>query len=67
WLRYMLLIKLFSPPKIPFRVISSNHLSSINSSVANDDSDYQNAVQGSSIELAKRISEEFKEIETTLR
>ncbi|CAG8753166.1 17621_t:CDS:2, partial [Cetraspora pellucida] len=68
WLRYMLLIKLFSPPKIPSRVILSNHLSSINS-VVNDNSDNQNIVQGSSIELTKRISrisEEFKEIETTL-
>ncbi|CAG8732513.1 20348_t:CDS:2, partial [Cetraspora pellucida] len=68
WLRYMLLIKLFSPPNIPSRVISSNHLSSINS-VVNDNLDNQNTVQDSSIELAKRISrisEEFKEIETTL-
>ncbi|CAG8769014.1 20233_t:CDS:2, partial [Cetraspora pellucida] len=69
WLRYMLLIKLFSPPKITSRVILSNHLSSINS-VVNDNSDNQNTVQDSSIELTKRISrisEEFNEIETTLR
>ncbi|CAG8782670.1 7262_t:CDS:2, partial [Cetraspora pellucida] len=66
WLRYMLLIKLFSPPKITPRVTSSNHLSSINSSVVNEDSDNQ----GSSIEPTKRISrisEEFEGIETTLK
>ncbi|CAG8693261.1 3828_t:CDS:2 [Cetraspora pellucida] len=52
WLRYILLIKLFSPPKITPRVISSNHLSPINSPVGNEFSapsvlvDNQYVVQG---------------------
>ncbi|CAG8558779.1 9855_t:CDS:2 [Cetraspora pellucida] len=75
WLRYMLLIKIFSFPKTTSRVNPSNNLSSINSSVGNklsapsvlvekDNSDKQNVVQGSSIELTEKISEE---IVTTLR
>ncbi|CAG8559912.1 25245_t:CDS:2 [Cetraspora pellucida] len=76
WLRYMLLIKLFSPPKISPREISSDHLSSINSFGGNKFNapsvlvDNQNGVQGSSIEPTKRISrisEEFEGIETTLK
>ncbi|CAG8735066.1 17510_t:CDS:2, partial [Cetraspora pellucida] len=42
WLKYMLLIKLFSPPS---QVISSDYLSSINSLDGNEDSDIQNSVQ----------------------
>ncbi|CAG8813710.1 23890_t:CDS:2, partial [Cetraspora pellucida] len=83
WLRYMLLIKLFSPPKIRPREISSDHLSSNNSFGGNEpsvlvDGEVQgikpvhskDSYQHSSIEPTKRISrisEEFKEIETTLR
>ncbi|CAG8645338.1 3968_t:CDS:2, partial [Dentiscutata heterogama] len=37
WLRYMLLIKLFSPPKSSPRLFSSELLSPINSFVGNDD------------------------------
>ncbi|CAG8829486.1 25796_t:CDS:1, partial [Dentiscutata erythropus] len=40
WLRYMLLIKIFSAPKTSSRLVSSNFLPSINSLVRNKSNTY---------------------------